>query len=207
MAYYDPILARRVFSMPRWAASTCISRRRKNTGMLSDHLGADKRERATGVTLHRVVEEIDGGDILAECEVHIAPDDTGLSLYNKCTAAGIALFRQALPELLSGQLAGRPQHPTPETRYHTREFPSHEIQFDGDAQVVLDRIRALHFPPFPAPYIKLGSKTLLIVEESEVRDPSRSDSFAVAAKKVACKHRTYDCGVPSRNRRCVRSPQ
>lgn len=171
IAYYDQILARTVFSIPPMGSVNLhLAPAEKYRGCYPTTWALINGETTTGVTLHRVVDEIDGGDILAEREVPISPDDTGQSLYNKCSKAGVALFGEVLPALLSGQLVGRPQVRTPETQYHNREFPSHEIQFNEDAQTVRNRIRALHFPPFPAPYIVLNGRKLLILEEFEIRN-------------------------------------
>lgn len=168
VAYYDQILAREIFEMPRLGCVNLhFARAERYRGCYPTTWALINGDAVTGVTLHRVTGEIDGGEIVAEREVPIAPEDTGLSLYAKCTQAGIALFAEALPALLSGRLPGRPQLRTVATRYHDRAFPSHEIRFEGDARSVLNRIRALHFPPFPAPYFYLGGKKFLIIEESE----------------------------------------
>lgn len=166
VAYFDQILSRTVFSIPSMGCVNLhLAPAEKYRGCYPTTWAIINGETMTSVTLHRVVDEIDGGDILAEREVSIEPHDTGLSLYDKCSNAGIALFAESLPALLAGQLQGRPQRRSACTRYYKREFPSHEIRFEGDAQAVLNRIRALHFPPFPAPYINLGGRKFLIVEE------------------------------------------
>lgn len=171
IAYYDQILAKSVFAIPRMGCVNLhLAPAEKYRGCFPTTWALINGETITGVTLHRVTSEIDGGDILAECEVPIMSDDTGVSLYNKCTAAGVELFGSVLPALLAGQLKGRPQCDTPETRHYNREFPSHEIRFEGDAQSIRDRIRALHFPPFPDPYIIIGDKKLILVEESKLRN-------------------------------------
>lgn len=169
VAYYDQILASEIFEMP-------------SLGCVNLHFASAERYRGcypttwalingdamTGVTLHRVTGVIDGGEIMAEREVPIEAEDTGLSLYGKCVQAGIALFEEALPALLEGRLSGRPQSRTIATRYHNRVFPTQEISFEGDGKAVLNRIRALHFPPFPPPYFYLGTKKFVIVEETEL---------------------------------------
>lgn len=165
VAYYDQILKREIFEMPLLGCFNLhFALAEFYRGCYPTTWALINGEALTGVTLHRVTSEIDGGEIAAERTVPIAPADTGLSLYAKCTEAGIALFTEALPALLGGKLPGRPQCRTTVTRYYKRAFPSHEIRFEGDAQDVLNQIRALHFPPFPLPYFKLGDKKFVIVE-------------------------------------------
>lgn len=173
VAYYDQILCSAIFSMPRLGCVNLhMARAEAYRGCYPTTWALINGETVTGVTLHRVTAEIDGGDILAEREVPIMPDDTGRSLYEKCTAAAVELFSEALPALISGTLEGRPQHRTAVTRTHDRKFPSHEVLMEGNPSAIADRIRALTFPPFPAPYLRIGSRKFLIVEVEEVPDTS-----------------------------------
>ena len=171
VAYYDQILAAAIFSMPRLGCVNLhLAKAEAYRGCYPTTWALINGETETGVTMHRVTAEIDGGDILAEREVPIAPDDTGRSLYDKCTVAGVELFSEALPALIAGTLEGRTQLRTMHTRNHNRQFPSHEIQMDGNACIVANRIRALTFKPFPPPYLKIGSRKFHIVEVGDSAD-------------------------------------
>lgn len=171
VAYYDQILASAIFSMPRLGCVNLhLAKAEAYRGCYPTTWALINGETVTGVTLHSVTAEIDGGDILAEREVPIAPDDTGRSLYDKCSAAGVELFTEALPALIAGTLVGRPQGRAPLTRSHNRKFPSHEVRMEGDPRAIVDRIRALTFPPFPAPYLMIGNRKFLIVEVEEAPD-------------------------------------
>lgn len=166
IAYFDQILSQPVFGIPPLGTVNLhLALAEKYRGCYPTTWAIINGETVTGVTIHQVTEEVDGGDIFADCKVPIELHDTGLSLYEKCGNAGISLFADVLPKLLTGRLVGRPQRKTPETKYYRREFPSHEVKFEGDAESTLNYIRALHFPPFPAPFIKLGDKKLEIVSE------------------------------------------
>lgn len=62
-----------------------------------------------GVTVHYIDEGIDTGDIIAQREVLMAPDDTLRSSYAKLTRAGDELFRAIWPALRRDELTGRRQ--------------------------------------------------------------------------------------------------
>src|SRR5947208_11177932 len=55
----------------------------------------------TGVTLFEIVDSTaDSGPIVGQVEVAIAPDETATTLFDKVTAAHVALIRRHVPELV-----------------------------------------------------------------------------------------------------------
>ena len=72
----------------------------------------------TGVTFHLMSEVYDSGDMLLQKTTPIAPDETGLSLLNKCGK----LATDALPELLDGLASGSLQ-PIPQDDSLATETP------------------------------------------------------------------------------------
>jgi methionyl-tRNA formyltransferase len=114
------------------------------------------------VTLHYIDTGIDSGDIIAQAAVPISREDTGKSLYDKCTQVGIELFRIELPGIISGEIRGRKQITTKATRYYKRDFPSREIDFSRPGEEIYNRIRAVLFDPFPPPYFYIGNSKYII---------------------------------------------
>lgn len=53
-----------------------------------------------GATLHFMSEELDGGDIIHQKEIVIAPEDTADSLYKKVLNLEYEVFKEAIPQLL-----------------------------------------------------------------------------------------------------------
>lgn len=66
-------------------------------------------ESETGVTLHRMVNRADAGDIVAQQAVAIGADDAALTLHRKLCAAATELLSRALPAILAGSTDERPQ--------------------------------------------------------------------------------------------------
>ncbi|PVW78364.1 bifunctional UDP-glucuronic acid oxidase/UDP-4-amino-4-deoxy-L-arabinose formyltransferase, partial [Klebsiella pneumoniae] len=60
-------------------------------------------ESETGVTLHRMVNRADAGDIVAQQAVAIGADDAALTLHRKLCAAATELLSRALPAILAGK--------------------------------------------------------------------------------------------------------
>jgi methionyl-tRNA formyltransferase len=66
----------------------------------------------TGVTLMRINEQLDAGDIVAQCTLPIGPDETAESLHQRLALAGAQLLVASLPDYLEGRTTPRPQPDT-----------------------------------------------------------------------------------------------
>ena len=120
-----------------------------------------------GVTIHRMGESADSGDIVSKTLVSIDGNETGISLYKKCEKAGLKLFSQTWHNLESGAIDLVPQN-SQEALYYNREIPfGGIIDFSWSASMVDRFVRALTFPPFlnPAAY---QNGRWLIVDKCEV---------------------------------------
>jgi len=62
-----------------------------------------------GVTVHKLVESVDGGDIAATARVKYSPGDTEAHLFAKGVKAGTALYLDAVQQALDGTLICTPQ--------------------------------------------------------------------------------------------------
>lgn len=168
VVYYDKILKKQIIEIPR---KGCINLHmalaEKYRGCYPTTWALINGEKQTGVTLHYIDEGIDSGDIVAQKEITIEESDTGLILYNKCTQAGIQLFAEHLPLILTDKMSRRKQVATAETRYYKRDFPSRKIEFTKSGREIYNNLRALIFDPFPPPFFYIGAKKYIIKEEKD----------------------------------------
>jgi methionyl-tRNA formyltransferase len=112
--------------LPRWRGAAPIERA---------IMAGDRR---TGVTIIRLVEELDAGPIAAQRAFPIEPDDDAGAVYAK--AAPLAV------ELVDEALAARDLRPQPseEITYADKIAPAdREIDWSRPAAEIVDRIRAL----------------------------------------------------------------
>lgn len=125
-------------------------------------------ETATGVTLHHIRVGVDNGPIISSQSVPILPEDTGRTLYDKCSAAGVELFRRSWPGIRLKTPAGTPQSELEALYYnrHSIDFSRRAILWEGDCEAIANRARALIFPPFQFPLVHIG---LHQVETASVR--------------------------------------
>ena len=166
--YYDQILKKEIISLPKYGCTNLHSALADQyRGCFSTAWTILNGEKFTGVTLHYIDESIDGGDIIAQRKVRIKNDDTGYSLYQKCTNTGVSLFKRFFPKLKLGLVPAKPQDKT-KGRYYKREFPSQEIDFYKSGREIYNHIRAMLFEPFPAPYFYIGN------EKYEIRKANKN---------------------------------
>lgn len=87
-------------------------------------------ETVTGVTVQRLVRQLDAGDILAHEELPIGPADTARELRPKLIELGAALLIKTLPRFEQGELTPVPQD-------HAQATQTHKLKKD-DGLLALD---------------------------------------------------------------------
>ncbi len=121
-------------------------------------------EAATGVSLHHIHVGVDDGPVISARRVFISPQDTGRAVYDKCTEAGIALFRESWPRIRRRTPPGIPQSQG-EVLYYNRysiDFAQRSVAWRGDCESIANWVRAFIFPPFQYPTITLRALPLEI---------------------------------------------
>jgi methionyl-tRNA formyltransferase len=114
-----------------------------------------------GVTFHYMNEDIDEGDIIARRRIETSFADTGKDLHRRLERAQFDLFTDVWPEFESGAVEVTPQRQT-DGRFHTVEDFRALCEIDPDAEYtardLLDRLRALTFPPFDNAYVEIDDE-------------------------------------------------
>ena len=125
----------------------------------------------------RMDEGLDTGDMLAKCEVPLAEDETGGSLFEKLSSAGAELLVETLRKLEAGEAQPEKQpeeSPTAYARMITKE--DGQIDWNRDAVSLERLIRGLN--PWPSAYTKLEGRTLKIWKAAVVSGVSPAGRVA-----------------------------
>lgn len=101
---------RKILTKPIWSASKILSIN-IHPSILPFYRGPVptawvllNREKYTGVTIHKIDQTIDGGDILFQKKFKINKLETGYGLYTKCMNEGFYLFKKNFHRLLNSKI-------------------------------------------------------------------------------------------------------
>lgn len=99
-------------------------------------------ETSTGVTIQKMVYELDAGDVIAQKEVEILPTETTRELRPRLVALGADLLADTLSAYLVGEIVGVPQDTALVTHSGKIRKESGLLDLAGDAQENWNKYRA-----------------------------------------------------------------
>ena len=148
-------------------------------------------EKESGVTIMKMDEGLDTGDMIAKTVVPLAADETGGSLFDKLSQVGAQLLLDTIPALEEGTVVCEKQpeeSPTPYAAMLNKKMGL--IDWSQDASVIECLIRGLN--PWPSAYTYLKGKTLKIwqakvVEKQHEEEPGTIIEVDKKHLVVACK--------------------
>ncbi|MGL5931842.1 MAG: formyltransferase family protein [Cetobacterium sp.] len=128
----------------------------KYKGMYTSAHPILNNEKETGVTLHRIDNGIDTGEIIDQLTIDIDPEETARSLYFKYIQNGVKLVLKNLDNLISNNIKSYPQLIGESTYYSKKslDYKNLEIDLNQTAQNIKNQIRAFNFREFQIPKIK-----------------------------------------------------
>jgi methionyl-tRNA formyltransferase len=188
VAAYGLILPKAILEGPRWG---CVN---VHASLLPRWRGAAPIQRAilsgdtlTGVTIMKMDEGLDTGDILLMKETPISPKMTSAQLQEILTQIGGEALLNALPRYLAGTL-----HPIPQPQEgitYAAKLSKAEGQLDWalPAAYLERKIRALN--PWPGTWFSIGEDRIKVLEADVVPLPS-----LVSPGTILDDHLTIACG-------------
>lgn len=117
-------------------------------------------EKKTGMTLMKMVKEMDAGEMYATEEVEISDDDNSTSLFEKMGDAALRLILRELPKYLEGKLPGIPQDESQVTFAPSIKPEEEKIDLNKSKEEIFGLIRGLS--EVPGAYLYLGELKLKI---------------------------------------------
>lgn len=115
----------------------------------------------SGVTLFYLTVGVDDGDIVGQERFTIEEDDDARTVYDKATAAHVALIRRCLPELIAGNAPRAPQDHSRATYWPRRRPEDGRIDWSWSARRVYDWVRALTHP-YPGAFTSFRGETIRV---------------------------------------------
>lgn len=158
VAAFGQIIPRAILELPRFG---CIN---IHASLLPKYRGAAPIQQAvidgekeSGVTIMKMGEGLDTGDMIAKVKVPLAPEETGGSLFDKLAEAGAKLLVETLPSIFDGTAVYEKQaeeSPTPYAAMITKQMGL--MDFTKSAAVLERLVRGMN--PWPSAYTFLNGK-------------------------------------------------
>jgi methionyl-tRNA formyltransferase len=165
VAAYGKILTDAVLAAPRLGMiNVHASLLPKYRGAAPVHRAIVAGERDTGVTIMRVVKELDAGPMLAKATRRIGGDETSAGVERDLATLGAALLVRVVDALADGRVEETPQNSAEATYAHRLTKPDGLIDWTASAQAVHDRVRGLH--PWPHAYSFLGGHRYIVLRSA-----------------------------------------
>ena len=174
VAAYGQILPRQILELPRFG---CLN---VHASLLPKYRGAApiqwailNDERETGVTIMKMDEGLDTGDILRQQRTPIGAEDDAPTLHHRLGAIGADLLVKTIPDYVTNKFLARKQ--SDECASYARKITKEDGRLDWNqaARALWNRVRAL--VPWPGAYTFLSGEPgsqLLKIWQSEVAEQS-----------------------------------
>lgn len=177
---FGQIIPREILEMPPWG---CIN---VHASLLPKYRGAAPiqwaildGEEKTGVTIMRMDEGLDTGDMITQAEVKIGVEETGGSLFDKLSLTGAKALTDTLKKLEEGtaQFVKQPaESPTPYAAMIEKKMGC--IDWGREAVEIERLIRGLS--PWPSAYTYLQGKMLKIWRAQVLREDAQGSPGTIA---------------------------
>lgn len=142
--------------------------------------------KTTGVTIQRMVYEMDAGPIIATQAVDLEGSETSDILMDKMANIGASLLNKTLPDWFAGKIEETPQNELNASYCYKTDLAKEkaEITFETDVNLAERMIRA--FSPWPIAWINFNGKLVKIYSAviCELQESSNHLKFIKKDKKL-----------------------
>ena len=158
--------------LPRWRGAAPIQR------------AIEAGDNESGITIMKVVEKLDAGDMLLKGSVPITAETTGETLHDEMAGLGAELIVKALDNWQN--LHAEPQDERLVTYAAKIDKAESRLDFSMPAEVLERKIRA--FNPYPAVYFEYGGERYKILRAKVVDESGEAGAILDGAGRlvIAC---------------------
>jgi methionyl-tRNA formyltransferase len=120
-------------------------------------------EQRTGITLFKMDEGVDSGEIAGQLATPIYPEDTIATLYARIEELGLELLRTQMPRLATGDAVLTPQEHSKRRVFPQRKPEDGQIDWTWNARRIYDFVRA-QTRPYPGAFTFHAGRKIMIWE-------------------------------------------
>jgi methionyl-tRNA formyltransferase len=183
VAAYGKILPKAVLELPRFGClNVHASLLPKYRGAAPVNWAIARGEKVTGITIIRMDEGMDTGDILLTREIPIDYDDTGETLTEKLSLAGAELLLQAIAGLKKGYLRPLKQDEASATYAPMLKKEDGRVDWGKPAVEIRNQIRGML--PWPGAFTYSNGKMLKIYNAAVSEGKGEPGEVLAAAQGI-----------------------
>ncbi len=172
--YYRNLLGKELLSIPKKGAFNLHgSLLPKYRGRVPINWALINGEKETGVTLHRMTEKPDAGEIVAQEKFAIGNNDTAQEVHANATVAAAKLLKKTLPLFKKGTFKLTKQDDRKATYFGGRKAEDGLIDWSKSAAEIRNLVRAVT-RPYPGAFSFLGEKKYILWSVTEVKSPAKA---------------------------------
>jgi methionyl-tRNA formyltransferase len=155
------ILPKAVFSIPKHGTlNVHASLLPRYRGAAPIHRAIEAGETETGVTVFRIDDGVDTGEILMQKKTHIEAQEATPELYQRLSVMGAAALIETIDAIESGKAAPVKQNDSEATPAPKLTKEEGRVDWRPPVEVVFNKVRA--HKPFPGSYFVLNGKRINI---------------------------------------------
>ena len=183
VAAYGKILPEWLLNLPRYGTLNV------HASLLPKYRGASpiqwallNGEEETGVTIMKVIPELDAGDIISQRRVRIEREDNAQTLHDRLAEVGAELLVETIPPYVSGELKPVPQNEEEATYCPQIKKEMGRIDWRRGAEEIFNQIRA--FTPWPSAYTTFKGKQVKITKAVPVEGEGKPGEVIRADREL-----------------------
>jgi methionyl-tRNA formyltransferase len=182
VAAFGKILRKNILDLPPFGCvnvhASLLPRWRGSSPIQAAILHGDAQ---SGVTLMKMDEGVDTGDMLGQTVLDIRAEETAGTLETRLAEAGAALLADILPRYLAGQIKPVPQPAGGQTYAPLLKKEDGALDFSQPVHVLERQVRA--YDPWPGCYLPLDGGILKVLKAYTVPDPAAQPGKKVILDK------------------------
>ncbi|MFP6780734.1 MAG: methionyl-tRNA formyltransferase [Gammaproteobacteria bacterium] len=189
VAAYGLLLPRSIIEAPRLAINVHASLLPRWRGAAPIQRCILANDQQSGISMMRIVEELDAGPVLSQQACAITPIETAGSLHDKLAELGALCLRNTIDAYLTNRLSEVVQDESQVTYAKKITADDRPIGWSNSADALERQIRALN--PSPAATCNLGSLSVKIISALALTDAG----IGQAGEIIAANHSGIDVGT------------
>ena len=116
-----------------------------------------------GTSLHKMIEDLDAGPIVASYSTPILPEDTAYSLFSRVNDLAFDLFTDWIPRIAYEKIYPYESPVEGIMMFKNKDLPSKEISTMSSNDEIFDKIRAFDFPGQDPAFVWCNGKKINLV--------------------------------------------